>query len=132
MVELLLEYDRSKRDLKCKACDRFYKRLDDAVAEDAKNITQITAHKARVKVSDWIQKEYEDSLKDDIKSTEVVKESVLKSFATKSVAAVVEMVKPRQPKIEDTPIVEPIAEAPAKPPGLWKRFKSFVVKLFKR
>ena len=50
-MELLMEYDRSKADPKCKECKRFYKRLDDA-ADDIKNVVQITPHKAMVTIKE--------------------------------------------------------------------------------
>ncbi len=65
-MEWLMEYDRTKRDSKCKTCDRFYKLLDDVAAEDLKNINQITPHKARIKISKEIMDKYKDSIRNEI------------------------------------------------------------------
>ena len=54
-----MEYDRTKRDSKCEGCDCFYGILDDATAENIKNITQITPYKAKVKISDAVMDKYE-------------------------------------------------------------------------
>ena len=130
-MEWLIEYDITKVDLKNEYVKALLKLIEDARKEDDKNVTQINQHKVRVKISEKVKEDFDDSLK-DIKPPEVVEESPLKSFAAKSVAAVTEVIKPKakQPKTEDTPIVEPTIEVP-KPPGLWKRFKTFVSKLFK-
>ena len=51
-MELLMEYDRTKRDPKCEGCDKFYKLLDDVAADDIKNVVQITPHKAMVTIKE--------------------------------------------------------------------------------
>ena len=53
-----MEYDRTKRDPKCKGCDKFYKLLDDVAADDAKNVVQLTAHRARVNIKKEFLDEY--------------------------------------------------------------------------
>ena len=57
-MELVMEYDRTKRDPKCKGCDKFYKLLDDVTADDAKNVVQLTPYKARVNIKKEFLDEY--------------------------------------------------------------------------
>ena len=58
MRELIFEYDRTKADPKCPGCIRFYKLLDDVIADDAKNVVQLTPHKARVNIKKEFLDEY--------------------------------------------------------------------------
>ena len=57
-MKLLMEYDRTKRDLKCAGCNRFYKLLDDAAADDIKNVVQLTPYKAIVDIKEEFLDEY--------------------------------------------------------------------------
>ena len=46
-----MEYDRTKARAKCPGCISFYKLLDDRIAEDPKNVVQLTPYKALVTIT---------------------------------------------------------------------------------